>query len=239
MEGKKNLAQQKSKNLKSTVKQNLDNNKLPTELEEKYLIIIFGLFYLVGAIGHILPLTKKIMFNLTPYVLLISSLVVYFYFESKQKEKFNVWVIGTYIFTFIAEAIGTNTGLLFGKYSYTNNLGFRLMNVPLVIGLNWVFIVLGSILIAKKAKQNIYITSLLAALITVMFDIILEPAAIKLQYWSWWQGKIPIYNYITWFILSGTIAYFYLKSDIKTKNKLPIYYLLIQVVFFAILLFLM
>ncbi len=238
MERKKNLEEKKKRN---TYKSKNESNIRPESknMEEKYVIIIFAVFYLVGVIGHILPLTRKIMFNLTPVVLFVSSLVIYFYFESKQKDKFNVWIIGTYLFTFVAEVIGTNTGLLFGKYSYTNNLGFRLMNVPLVIGFNWVIIVLGANLLAQKVKQNIYITSFIAAVITVVFDIILEPAAIKLQYWSWWNGKIPLFNYITWFVLSFIISFIYNKMEIKSQNKLPIFYILIQVLFFTLLLIFM
>ncbi|HPN38132.1 MAG TPA: carotenoid biosynthesis protein, partial [Melioribacteraceae bacterium] len=176
MERKKSL-EVKKKTVKTSKNENNSKDKAQILNEEKFIIIIFAIFYFVGIIGHILPLTRKIMFNLTPYVLLVSSLVIYFYFESKQKEKFNIWVLGTYLFTFVAEVIGANTGVLFGSYSYTNNLGFRLMNVPLVIGLNWVFIVLGANLIAKRINQNIYIISFIAALITVIFDIVLEPAA--------------------------------------------------------------
>ncbi len=221
-------------------KRNLKRNEInKNQLNEKSLIILFAIFYLVGVVGHILPLTRKIMFNITPFVLLISSIIIYIYFETKQKDKFFIWVMATYFFTFAAEVIGANTGLLFGKYSYLNNLGFKLFNVPIVIGFNWVFVTLGAILLALKLKQNIFITSLIAALITVIFDFILEPAAIKLQYWSWKDNIIPVYNYITWFVLSFLISYFYLKNKIYSKSLLPIFFLLIQTVFFSLLLIFM
>jgi putative membrane protein len=234
---------ERKKNLEAKTKGNINSNKKGHEggksLEEKYLVIIFSIFYLVGVIGHLIPLTKKIMINITPLVLFISFLIIYFYFQSKQKQKFNTWIIATYLFTFFAEVIGTNTGYLFGNYSYTDSLGFRLFNVPLVIGLNWVAIVLGANLIAQKIKLNIYASSFLAALITVVFDIILEPAAIKLQYWSWLNNKIPLYNYITWFILSFIASYFYNKLQIKSNNILPVFYILIQIIFFTLLLIFM
>lgn len=221
-------------------KKNLSKKEaIKNQLNENPIIILFIIFYLVGIIWHIIPLTRKIMFNITPYVLLISSIIIYIYFETKQKDKFFIWVMATYFFTFAAEVIGANFGLLFGKYSYLNNLGFKLFNVPIVIGFNWIFVTLGAILIALKFKKNIFITSLVAALITVLFDIVLEPAAIKLQYWSWKNNSIPIYNYITWFVLSFIISYFYLKNNIYSKSLLPAYFLLIQTVFFSLIIIFM
>ena len=38
---------------------------------------------------------------------------------------------------FSAELIGVHSGMLFGNYSYGNNLGLKLAEVPLIIGINW------------------------------------------------------------------------------------------------------
>jgi len=39
----------------------------------------------------------------------------------------------------------------------------------------------------------------LVGLFAMLFDIILEPAAISLGYWYWDGGSPPLTNYITWF----------------------------------------
>src|SRR5210317_2015499 len=46
---------------------------------------------------------------------------------------------------FAVELIGVQTGLLFGEYAYGSALGPKLMGVPLIIGVNWLAIVLASI----------------------------------------------------------------------------------------------
>lgn len=38
---------------------------------------------------------------------------------------------------FAVEALGVTTGVIFGAYHYTDRMGPRLHEVPLVIGINW------------------------------------------------------------------------------------------------------
>ena len=40
------------------------------------------------------------------------------------------------------------------------------------------------------------------ALLMVGFDLLLEPAAVKLNYWVWVKDYIPVQNYLAWFGLS-------------------------------------
>ncbi len=199
------------------------------------LAIIFVFF--VGFIGHILPLTLKIMQNITPYILFAGAGIIYFYAETKQKDKFIKWFLGVVLLTFVAEVIGTKTGVIFGRYSYSNILGFRLMDVPLVIGFNWVTIILGAILVSVKFIKNIKYIPLVAAIITVLFDLLLEPVATKLFYWSWFNNVIPIKNFITWFVLSYVASDIFIRLEIKIKSDLPIYYLFAQVLFLLLLFF--
>ena len=42
----------------------------------------------------------------------------------------------------LTEAIGVNTGLLFGTYEYGANLGFKIFGVPLIIGVNWTVLII-------------------------------------------------------------------------------------------------
>ncbi|MFH0735213.1 MAG: carotenoid biosynthesis protein [bacterium] len=206
------------------------------ELDENKYAFVLGAAFLIGFIGHLIPLTYKIVLSATPYVVIVSFGLVYINLISKQKEKLTSWMIGVVIITFIAEIIGTKTGLLFGRHSYTDILGFRLIGVPVIIGLNWAIILLGVILIANKFIKNIYLAAIAIGVIIVIFDLILEPVATKLYYWSWVNNTIPLKNYITWFLMSVIASFVYNKLEIKTNAKLPIYYMAIQAVFFVLLL---
>ena len=49
-------------------------------------------------------------------------------------------------------------------------------------------------------------TAMLVALLMVCFDLLMEPAAVKLNYWTWMNGDIPLQNYLVWFGLSFVFA---------------------------------
>jgi putative membrane protein len=66
----------------------------------------------------------------------------------------------------------------------------------------------------------------------MIFDLILEPVAILLNYWYWKGGIVPIQNYLAWFVLAVIISILYDLLKVSHKTKMPAYYLLIQGLFF-------
>ncbi len=40
----------------------------------------------------------------------------------------------------------------------------------------------------------------------LLMDLLIEPVAIHLGYWSWTGGDIPIQNYLSWFVISLVMA---------------------------------
>ena len=92
--------------------------------------------------------------------------------------------------------------------------------MPLIIGFNWVFVILGSIAISRLLTNNIFLSPVISALIAFIFDLILEPIAIKLDYWSWSEGIIPIQNYLAWFVIAliSALGFNYLKVKVNFKN---------------------
>jgi putative membrane protein len=62
----------------------------------------------------------------------------------------------------------------------------------------------------------------------------MEPTAIELDYWKWENGIIPIYNYISWFLVSISVIFF---CSIFQKNYSGITKIVFvsQFVFFIIL----
>ena len=141
----------------------------------------------------------------------------------------------------ITEMIGVNTGLLFGNYSYGEVFGRKLFGVPVLIGINWFCIVYTSHVVARKFNRNKtkgkLFVALLAAAIATIFDWVMEPVAMKLGFWNWSDGQIPIFNYASWFVISFAVsaAFGYLK--IEGNNKFAPYFLMIQVLFFLFLRF--
>jgi putative membrane protein len=71
------------------------------------------------------------------------------------------------------------------------------------------------------------------ALMATAFDWIMEPAAIKLGFWSWTGGEVPLLNYLTWFMVSLFILSIF--SLVKPKpHHFAVNLLLIQAAFFLI-----
>lgn len=196
--------------------------------EEYFLYLIFT----VGIIGHLVDQLIPIMLYLTPFTLLLTGIVVLYKSYKSSNKLFLYWIIITYLITFSLEVIGVKTGLIFGEYLYGETLGLKLFDVPLIIGFNWVFVILGAISIARIISKNNLVVSLIAALIAVIFDFILEPVAIKLDYWQWSENIIPLQNYAAWFLIAFFSSFLYEQFKIKTDSKISIHYLIIQFIFF-------
>ena len=147
------------------------------------------------------------------------------------------------------EIIGVNTGLLFGNYQYGQVLGPKLYGVPLLIGFNWFNIVFcsGSLLTQcidiLRRKWNVNITArtftiavvLGGAAIATGFDIILEPVAVKLNFWSWENGHIPLFNYICWFMISAILLGLKMYLKKISVNTFASSLFIIQALFFLLL----
>ena len=199
--------------------------------EMLFLYLIFS----VGIFGHLFYPLRELMLFLTPVTLLLTGTLVLFT-SYKGSNKFLKWITLTYLLTFAFEVIGIKTGLIFGEYKYGETLGLKLFEVPLIIGFNWILVILGTISVAQLITQNVLANSLIAATLSVVFDLVLEPIAIKLDYWQWSQNVIPIQNYIAWFLIAFISALLFSILKVKMQSGLSKHYLLVQFIFFVSLL---
>lgn len=134
---------------------------------------------------------------------------------------------------YVIELTGVQTGILFGEYSYGGALGPKLYGVPLIIGINWLAIVMASIGIVGYFKLGSLLSSVLAGALSTGMDYLIEPVAIRYDFWSW-VGPIPAWNYICWFIFCSIFAYLCIQWYGKT-NRTGAGLYLIWIVFFGIL----
>ncbi len=197
-------------------------------------LIMLTLFYLVGIAGHWWAETRPFFLSITPLVLLAFTLVVLVP-SIKDDRKMLLWFPLTYLATFALEAAGVATGLVFGPYHYGTTLGPKLCAVPLIIGANWVIVVLGALRLSERVTMRPVLSALIVAALATVFDWVMEPVAIWLDYWTWHTAGIPLQNYAAWFVTAALAAYFYRRLAIKVKTILPAWYLLVQAVFFAVL----
>lgn len=197
------------------------------------LLILIAVFYLFGVIFHLLPATSGYMALLTPYVLFAVGVLVLSPVLREGRRGVLAWAGGMFLLTFLLEAAGVATGAVFGSYHYGQVLGAKIMGVPPVIGFNWVLVLLGCVRVTEKITASPAAAGLLTGAAAVVFDIVLEPVAISLGYWSWHGGTIPLQNYAAWFLIALIGGWVYRRAGLHTRSVVPSWYVLIQLGFFA------
>ena len=183
-------------------------------------------------ISRALYIDKNLFASLTPLNLFISSTLLFVNQKSlKKKEIIIVFLI--FSIGMIAEILGVNYGLIFGKYDYGDNLGLKLLGVPLLIGLNWVVLTFICGSISNHFIKNKYLSIVVAIILMLLIDITLEPIAPILDYWEFSGSIAPIQNYIGWAFTSlltlSIYQFFYSKKEFTFSINL----FLAQLLFFV------
>ncbi len=192
------------------------------------------IIYFVGVIGHLIPDLKPLFYMLTPYNLIFTILICFWLNRPLQTKTITV-AIAVFLIGFFIEVIGVKTGVLFGVYEYGSTLGWKVLDVPVVIGLNWVLLSFTSSAIASRYFKNLYLISIIAAILMVGLDYLIEPIAIKLDYWSWENDVIPFQNFAMWFLTALVIQVLINFSKLKLNSKVGLTIFLCQVMFFTLL----
>lgn len=193
---------------------------------------ILMVFYTVGVFG-ILGDDPLGFASMTPINLMLSGLVLWINHE-KWTTKAAMAILFAGLVGFAIEVVGVKTGVIFGSYHYGENMGSKLFDVPLTIGLNWAILSYCSIIIANRLFRKTVAVASLSASFMVGLDYLIEPIAIKLDFWNW-QGDIPVQNFIAWWIISFIINLVAYPMMQGSSNKLALPLFILQVLFFGIL----
>ncbi len=220
----------------------------------KYQIATFLaiLFHTIGITG-ILFFDKNFFIRTSAFNLLL-MFVLLVWTQQNKNIFFSIFIAACFVIGLSVEIVGVNTGLLFGNYRYGDVLGKQMANVPLIIGVNWFIIIyccgisMQTILTKitgrmQSADQVVTKPGLKAlsiiidgATLAVLFDWLMEPVAVKLNYWVWkGNGSIPFFNYFSWFIVSVLLLSVFHFCKFEKNNKFAVNLLLIQLMFFLIL----
>ena len=202
--------------------------------KEKLVIVFFGIIYLVGFFGSIIPAYITLFLSLTPLILILSFCAILFTLSRPIKPTLT-FLLFSGLVGFIAELIGVNTKLLFGNYHYESNLGVKIAGVPVIIAINWAIVTIGAAHCSALLSANKLARMIIAAFLMLLFDFILEPVAIKSGFWNWEGGLIPAYNYICWFFIGLFLQIIYFSKIKHDSNKVIIALFLLMTVFFICL----
>ena len=179
------------------------------------------------------PLLKPIILLFTPFNLLLVFLLFYWAHNDYSLVFIRLLAI-VFILGLAVEIIGVNYKFVFGEYSYGKALGLKLFNTPLVMGINWLNLSLGSFGIISFFTEKKFLLILLSSLLMVSLDYIIEPIAINLDFWSWQNVSVPIHNYIGWFFCAIIAQILIVFSEQKINPKIAVGILGSQLVFFLI-----
>jgi putative membrane protein len=182
--------------------------------------ILLVLFYMVGITGMAVPETFPLFRRLIPLALLFSVAVLSF-FDSAGRDMKRVVVFAMIFLTgFLVEVAGVDTGVIFGAYHYGEGLGFKIAGTPVIIGLNWLFLVYTTSGIAESLKIKKLPAVVASSATMLLYDIILEQVAAPLDMWYWSNGNAPVRNYLAWFFIALVFQTVVKFSGVKTTNRI-------------------
>jgi len=201
----------------------------------KYVKLFFVIFYFVGVVGMLNTQLQPLFFGLIPFALLLSFFALLIFHKAAFDKKTIYILLIIYLLGYFVEVIGVNTGIIFGNYIYGGGLGFKILNTPLMIGINWVMLVYCSASIFEKMQMPVILKIIMASLLMLLYDVILENIAPIIDMWSWTSNLIPLQNYIAWFIIAFLFQSLVKFADVKIQNKIAITILTCQAIFFLVL----
>jgi uncharacterized membrane protein len=120
------------------------------------------------------------------------------------------WVISNFF-----ETLSIAVGFPFGNYHYTDSLGIKFLNVPIIImpayfSMGYISWIITHILVGQYSRKpegiQIFLTPFIASFIMVMWDVVMDPIMSTLdKNWIWEEGGsyygVPITNYLGWFFV--------------------------------------
>ena len=206
----------------------------PKRTELVLLLVLYGLVFVHGFI-HLSPTVtgERMPFQtLVPIFALFSLLHAAFMLGWRRAAAF--FAVAT-VLSLSAELAGVRTGLIFGRYVYTDALGPKfLADVPYVIPLAWFMMVYPVYVIASLALDGQPIAkggrlgrlcffALVAGLIMTAWDLTLDPYMVDVpKAWVWKDGGpyfgVPFHNYVGWVLTTFLVFLVY----VAWERRLPL-----------------
>ncbi len=193
----------------------------------------FIIFYIIGFLGFVFDFSYPIFVKLIPYAILVSIFMLYVFHQNKKDIKLLIVLFVIFLLSFLIEMIGVNTGFIFGNYSYGKGLGIKIFETPIMIGINWAFLVYLSTSVTQKYKLNDFTGAFVSSLIMLFYDFIIENVAPKTDMWYWQNDVVPFKNFLAWFFLALIFNNIVKLLKLNTENKIAPVILICQLFFFG------
>jgi len=203
---------------------------------EKWVIgsVIVWLFQISAIIGISVGFQDWFITK-TPLNLSLHVALLFWIFPGDLSKKLSLFAI---LFTagMLVEMIGVATGIPFGSYSYGENMGWKLLGVPLLIGCNWAVLVFVTASMVNRFFKNKWLKAFLGASLMIVLDLPMEVLAPKFDFWTFPDGA-PLINYFSWFTTAFFMHLFIQKMELVGDYNFSLQLFLAQLVFFIYLTF--
>ncbi len=106
----------------------------------------------------------------------------------------------------LLEFVGSRSGVLFGRYEYTERLQPQVARVPFVIPLAWIMMMPPAWAVASYLVPDggPIVFAAVAGAAFVAWDLFLDPQMVQWGFWRWHDGGhylgIPLRNFVGWFV---------------------------------------
>tara|TARA_B000000475_G_scaffold257881_1_gene239481 strand:+ start:407 stop:1057 length:651 start_codon:yes stop_codon:yes gene_type:complete len=208
------------------------NILFPKNSTERISIFIIWLFHFCGLLG-IAYGNKDWFVSFTPVNLFISFVLL---FVNQRELEFKNIIAGLSIFLIgmLAEILGVNYGIIFGEYVYLDNLGYKFLGVPFIIGIQWILLtfITGSFS-SYFFSNNKFKAILFGTVLMVLLDVLIEPVAPEMGFWIFENLTAPLKNYFGWFLIGLPVQFVFHYGIDKKELTFSFNLLLIQFLFFG------
>jgi bisanhydrobacterioruberin hydratase len=196
-----------------------------------YAIYLLISMHLAGFMGLQWAFTRPWFEALIPFNLLTTAGLL-FYFHLQWNRHFIFFILIASLSGYWIEVLGVKTEMIFGSYQYKTTLGFKVLEVPLLIGINWLVLVYASGAIVQFGQLHRLWRAMLAASLMVLMDYWIEPFAIRHQMWAWADNIVPLQNYVGWWITAFGLQISFNYLQFLKQNRLALPLFVTQLIFF-------
>ncbi len=196
------------------------------------LIGILVLYYVVGIMLFLVEGTRSLFGSLTPLSLIMSFLAV-LAFQPSWSPKLGLAFLTVFGLAVFVEIMGVQTGVLFGEYVYGKALGLKILDTPVMIGLNWLILVYCTTAIVNHSFKNKITRIISGAGLMVFYDLVLEYVAPVMDMWSWPTRYPGVRNFLMWYLVALVFHSLFQWLNLKIENRPARYLFLIQFLFFS------
>jgi len=198
-------------------------------------IFLIVLFHLVGLIGFLMPFLRPLFLRIVPFHILLMLFLMLLNHHGRFFKLF-LFALIVMVLGFAGEWIGVHKHWLFGNYAYGATLGFKLAQIPLMIGVNWFLLIYAtSAFMQKTPVKTAWLKIITGAVLLVLLDLLIEPVAIRFNYWHWSGNIVPLKNYGGWLLVSICFLTLFRLFKFRYQNWVAPVLLLVQFLFFAVL----